>query len=72
MRSCRVYILFNVFCQINKKYLKCKKYYQKNRKYNLTFNYPKINKAIQKTKKLNYKITKLRLKIAQKTKQRKY
>ena len=31
-----------------------------------------MNKAIQKTKKLNDKITKLRLKIAQKTKHKKH
>jgi len=46
MRLCRVCVLFNVFCRINKKYLKCKKYYRKNRKCDLTSNYQEINKAI--------------------------
>ncbi len=68
MCSCRVCVLFDVLCQINKEYLKCKKCYRKNGKYNLIFNYQKIDKAIWKTKKLNNKITKLRLRIAQKTK----
>ncbi len=46
MRSCRVCVLFNVSCQINKEYLKCKKCYRKNWKCNLTSNYQEINKAI--------------------------
>jgi len=72
MRSCRACVLFDVFCRINRKYLKYKKCYRKNRKYNLTFNYQKINKVIQNAKKLNNKITKLRLRIAHKTKQKKH
>jgi len=72
MRSCRIYVAFDVSCQINKEYLKCKKCYRKNRKCDLTLNYQKMNKAIQKTKKLNNKITKLRLRIARKTKQEKH
>ncbi len=41
IRSCRAYVLFkfNVLYRINRKYLKCKKCYRKNRKYNLTSNY---------------------------------
>ena len=46
MRSCRICVTFNVSCQINKKYLKCKKCYQKNRKCDLIFYYQKTNKAI--------------------------
>ncbi len=46
MRSCRVYVLFDVSYRINKKYLKCKKCYRKNRKCNLTSNYQRINKVI--------------------------
>ncbi len=30
MRSCRICIEFNVSCQVNKEYLKCKKCYRKN------------------------------------------
>ncbi len=30
MRPCRICVAFNVSCQINKEYLKCKKYYRKN------------------------------------------
>ncbi len=72
MRLCRIYVVFDVSCRINKEYLKCKKCYRKNKKCDLTFNYQEINKAIQKTKKLNDKIIKLRLRIARKTKQRKH
>ena len=39
MRSCRICATFDVSCQVNKKYLKCKKCYRKNRKCDLTFNY---------------------------------
>jgi hypothetical protein len=39
MRSCQVYVLFDVSYQVNKKYLKCKKCYQKNRKCDLILNY---------------------------------
>ncbi len=72
MRSCRVCVSFDVSCRINRKYLKCKKCYRKNRKYDLTSNYQEMNEAIQKTKKLNDEIIELRLKIARKTKQRKH
>jgi len=30
MRSCRTCVAFDVPCRVNKKYLKCKKYYRKN------------------------------------------
>ncbi len=46
MCFCQVCVLFNISYQINKEYLKYKKCYRKNRKYNLTSNYQKINKAI--------------------------
>ncbi len=72
MRSCRVYVAFDVSYQVNKEYLKCKKCYRKNWKCDLTLDYQEMNKIIQKTKKLNDKITKLRLRIARKTKQRKH
>jgi len=72
MPSCRACVSFDVSCQINKKYLKCKKCYRKNWKCDLTFNYQEMNEIIQKAKKLNDKITKLRLRIARKTKQRKH
>ncbi len=72
MRSCRAYILFGVLCRVNRKYLKCKKCYRKNRKCNLISDYQKINKIIKKTEKLNNKITELYLKIARKTKQKKH
>ena len=72
MRSCRACVAFDVLCQVNKKYLKCKKCYRKNWKCDLTLDYQEMNKIIQKTKKLNDKITKLRLRIARKTKQRKH
>ncbi len=72
IRSCQVCILFDVLCRVNREYLKCKKYYRKNRKYNLTSNYQEIDKIIKKTKKLNNKITELRLKIVYKTKQKKH
>ena len=72
MRLCRICVSFDVSCQINRKYLKCKKCYQKNRKCDLTSNYQEMNKAISKAKKLNDKITKLRLRIARKTKQKKH
>jgi len=72
MRSCRVCVTFDVSCRINKEYLKCEKCYQKNRKCDLASNYQEIDKVIQKTKKLNDEITKLRLRIARKTKQRKH
>ena len=39
MRSCRICVAFDVFCQINKEYLKCEKCYRKNRKCDLTSNY---------------------------------
>ncbi len=39
MRSCRVYVSFNVSCQVNRKYLKCKKCYRKNWKCDLAPNY---------------------------------
>jgi len=72
MRSCRICVAFEVSCQVNKEYLKCEKCYRKNRKCDLTSNYQEMNEAIQKTKKLNNKIIKLRLRIARKTKQRKH
>jgi len=72
MRSYRVYVAFDVSCQVNKEYLKCKKCYRNNRKCDLTLNYQEMNKAIQKTKKLDNKIIELRLRIAQKTKQKKH
>jgi len=39
MRSCRTCVLFDVFYQVKKEYLKCEKCYRKNRKCNLTSNY---------------------------------
>ncbi len=39
MRSCRICVAFDVSCQINKEYLKCKKCYRKNRKCDLASNY---------------------------------
>jgi len=66
--SCRACVSFNIFCCINREYLKYKKYYRKNRKCNLISNYQKIDKVIKKTEKLNNKITELRLRIARKTK----
>ncbi len=72
MRPCQVCVAFGVSCQVNKTYLKCKKYYRKNRKCDLTLNYQRMNKVIEKTKKLNDEITKSRLRIARKTKQRKH
>ncbi len=70
--SCRACVLFGMLCRVNRKYLKYKKCYRKNRKYNLTSDYQKINKIIKKTEKLNNKITKLRLRIVYKIKQKKY
>ena len=67
VRFCRACILFDVFCRVNRKYLKYKKCYRKNRKYNLISDYQKIDKTIKKTEKLNNKITELRLKITRKT-----
>jgi len=72
MHLCRICVAFDVSCQVNKEYLKCKKCYRKNKKCDLTSNYQEMNEAIQKIKKLNDKITKLRLRIARKTKQRKH
>ncbi len=72
MRSCRACVAFDVLCQVNKKYLKCKKCYRKNWKCDLAPNYQEMDEAIQKAKKLNDEITKLRLRIARKTKQRKH
>jgi len=46
MRPCRTCVAFDVFCQVNKEYLKCEKCYRKNRKCDLTFDYQKMNKAI--------------------------
>ncbi len=46
MRPCRIFVAFDVFCQVNKKYLKCKKCYRKNWKYDLTSNYQRMNKTI--------------------------
>ncbi len=71
-RPCRVYVLFDVSCRINREYLKCKKCYRKNRKCDLASNYQGMNEAIQKAKKLDDEITKLRLRIARKTKQKKH
>ena len=70
MHPCRTCVAFNVSCQVNKEYLKCEKCYWKNRKCDLAFDYQEMNKAIQKTKKLNDKIIELRLRIARKTKQK--
>jgi len=70
--SCRACILFGMLCRVNREYLKCKKYYRKNRKYNLVSDYQEINKIIKKTEKLNNKITELYLKIARKIKQKKH
>ena len=39
MRSCRIYVAFDVSCQINKEYLKCEKCYRKNQKCDLASNY---------------------------------
>ncbi len=61
-----------MLCRVNREYLKYKKYYRKNRKYNLISDYQEINKIIKKTEKLNNKITELCLKITRKTKQKKY
>ncbi len=61
-----------MLCRVNREYLKYKKCYRKNRKYNLISNYQKIDKTIKKTEKLNNKITKLYLKIVYKTKQKKH
>ncbi len=72
MRSCRIYVAFDVFYRVNKKYLKCKKCYRKNRKCDLALDYQEMNKAIQTTKKLDDEITKLHLRIARKTKQKKH
>ncbi len=72
IRSCRACILFDIFCRVNREYLKYKKCYRKNRKYNLISDYQKINKTIKKTEKLNNKITELYLKIVYKTKQKKH
>ncbi len=68
MRSCRAYVSFNVFYRINWEYFKCEKCYRKNWKCNLASNYQRINKIIKETKKLDDEITKLRLRIARKTK----
>jgi len=69
---CQACVLFGVLCRVNREYLKYKKCYRKNRKYNLVSNYQKIDKIIKKTEKLNNKITELRLRIAHKIKQKKY
>ncbi len=69
---CRACILFDMLCRVNRKYLKCKKCYRKNRKCNLISDYQKIDKIIKKTEKLNNKITELRLKIVHKIKQKKH
>ncbi len=72
MCFCRVCILFDVLCRVNREYLKYKKCYRKNQKCNLISDYQKIDKIIKKTEKLNNKITELRLKIIYKIKQKKY
>ena len=69
---CQTCILFGVLCRVNREYFKYKKYYRKNRKYNLISDYQKINKIIKKTEKLNNKITELYLRIVYKTKQKKH
>ncbi len=72
MRPCRACVAFGVPCRVNRKYLKCEKYYRKNRKCDLAPNYQGMDKTIQKAKKLDDEIIELRLRIARKTKQRKH
>ncbi len=72
MRPCRTCVAFGVPCQVNREYLKCEECYRKNRKCDLAPDYQGMDEAIQNAKKLDDEITKLRLRIARKTKQRKH
>ena len=72
MRSCGSCQSAEVFCCVNRQYLKCKKCYRKNHKCKLTLNYKKMNETIRRANVLDDEILKIQLKLSRKKKKRKH